>query len=136
MNWLWMCTNDFFIRLNVDSRYRYPLYSSTSAYARHHPHNAHIHARDLHARVHLLRLVLVPAVGAEPHCDHAVALRTLQLPHRLVLALLLVHRKQLALAHGAEAHLLAAERARDAPVRARVAVPLLGVTLLRHASIP
>lgn len=77
----------------------------------------------------------MPAVGAESHRDDAVALRALQLPHRLVLALLLVHREQLALAHSTEANLLAAERARDAPVRTRVAVPLLGTTLLRHAPI-
>ena len=69
-------------------------------------------------------------VRAESHVNHAAALRTLQLPHRLVLVLLRLHREQLALAHRAESHLLAAVRARDAPVGAGERTPLLRMALL------
>lgn len=47
----------------------------------------------------------------------------------------LVDGLQLALAHAAEADLLVAVVARDAPIRARVTQPLLGVTQLGDGAV-
>lgn len=94
----------------------------------------HVHSRNLHARIDLLIAELMPATRAEPHGDHAMALRALQFLQRVVASALLVHREQLALAHAAETDFFLAVRACQAPIRARKTHPTLRVALLRRAA--
>ena len=93
----------------------------------------YINTRDFHSRVYDRLLELVPAGRTITHRHHAMTLRALETSNSVVGVL--VDGLQLALTHAAEADLLVAVAARDTPVGAGVAQPLLGVTQLGNGAV-
>lgn len=93
----------------------------------------YVNTRDFHPRVHHRLLELVATRRTVPHRHHTMTLRALEASDSVVGVL--VDGLQLALAHAAEADLLVAVVARDAPIRARVTQPLLGVTQLGDGTV-